>query len=65
MAEYKVIFGSLVAESGWFSSSGGMEAFTKEVNEHLADGWVCQGGINASTMDNKNRLLFQAMVKNP
>lgn len=43
-------------------SIGSLEAFVRDVNEHIADGWRIQGGISVVVIDGKT-WYFQAMYR--
>jgi len=57
MPSYKVVF----ADEGDFT----LEVLTEKVNEYLAAGWKCTGGISVLS-NSKGALIaaFQSMVKN-
>jgi hypothetical protein len=46
-----------------------LDALSKKVNEHLADGWTCVGGVSVKIIQENsvifyNIAAFQSMVKN-
>ena len=40
-----------------------LDTLIRKVNEHLKDGWECQGGINVTVSPAKNAWYAQAMIK--
>lgn len=69
MQEYKLIAEPMTPSRSFFGFGGnlGTQGFMDIVNEHLAQGWTCQGGVAVLTAgDAKGTqavLLMQALIR--